>query len=199
MANGGVSGTAAIEPEGELVEVGLQVLGPQAVIDAETTVSGCRDAMDGGHDDVGGHRPIVCGLIGHAWRAEIARRARRSWRLESGTMFALMKTASPRHSRRCARRTAEPQLFLGSASRSRLRRRRWSLRLGERPRPPSGRIILEVDEDEFRLVDLHETGQRRRPGATMARRSSSSAQSRSKAEPSRSRGSAVRSSAASPT
>ena len=33
-----MSGTAAIEPEGELVEVGLEVLGPQAVIDAETQV-----------------------------------------------------------------------------------------------------------------------------------------------------------------
>ena len=59
-----------IEPEGELVEVGLQVLGPQAVIDAETPgLQVGEDAMDGGHDDVGGHRSDRVGLVGHAWRA----------------------------------------------------------------------------------------------------------------------------------
>ena len=62
-----MSGTAAIEPEGELVEVGLQVLGPQAAIDAETPgLQVGEDAMDGGHDDVGGHRSDRVGLVGHA-------------------------------------------------------------------------------------------------------------------------------------
>src|SRR3954451_11777481 len=46
-AEGGVSGAAPVEAEDELVEVGLQVFAPQAVIDAE------RPALEVGEDAVG--------------------------------------------------------------------------------------------------------------------------------------------------
>jgi hypothetical protein len=46
---GGMAGVAAIEAEDELVEVGLQVLGPQAVVDLERPgLKVGEDAVDPG-------------------------------------------------------------------------------------------------------------------------------------------------------
>ena len=55
-AERGVPGTAAVEAEDELVEIGLQMLAAQAVIDARgPDLEVGEDAVDPGQDDVGGH------------------------------------------------------------------------------------------------------------------------------------------------
>src|SRR4051794_35217165 len=55
-AEGGVSGAAPVEAEDELVEVGLEVFAPQAVVDAERpTLEVGEDAVGPGQHDMGGH------------------------------------------------------------------------------------------------------------------------------------------------
>src|SRR4051812_48684083 len=55
-AEGGVSGAASVEAEGELVEVGLEVFATQAMIDAERPALEIgEDAVDPGQHDMGGH------------------------------------------------------------------------------------------------------------------------------------------------
>src|SRR4051794_32131550 len=55
-AESGVSAAASIEAEDELVEVGLEVFAPQAVIDAERPALEIgEDAVGPGQHDMGGH------------------------------------------------------------------------------------------------------------------------------------------------
>src|SRR5919199_6554728 len=55
-AKGGMPGTASVEPEDELVEVGLEVLSTQNVIDAEgPALEVGEDAVGPGQHDMGGH------------------------------------------------------------------------------------------------------------------------------------------------
>src|SRR3954454_21839872 len=55
-AEGGVSGAAPVEAEDELVEVGVEVFAPQAVIDAERpALEVGEDAVGPGQHDMGGH------------------------------------------------------------------------------------------------------------------------------------------------
>jgi hypothetical protein len=64
-AEGGVSGTASVEAEDELVEVGLEVFSTQAVIDAERpALEVGEDAVGPGQHDMGGHAANDMG--GHA-------------------------------------------------------------------------------------------------------------------------------------
>ncbi len=52
---GGVAGAAPVEAEDELVEVGLEVLGAQAVVDAKRPgLEVGKDPVDPGQDDMGG-------------------------------------------------------------------------------------------------------------------------------------------------
>src|SRR3954463_1502067 len=55
-AEGGVPGAASVEAEDELVEVGVEVFAPQAVIDAERPALEIgEDAVGPGQHDMGGH------------------------------------------------------------------------------------------------------------------------------------------------
>src|SRR5919199_1676880 len=55
-AKGGMPGTASVEPEDELIEVGLEVLSTQTVIDAERPALEIgEDAMGPGQHNMSGH------------------------------------------------------------------------------------------------------------------------------------------------
>ena len=61
---GGMPGTAAVEAEDELVEIGLQVLAAQAVIDAQgPDFEIGEDAVRPGQDDMGGHVADDMGIV----------------------------------------------------------------------------------------------------------------------------------------
>src|SRR6516165_7469542 len=60
----GVPGTAAVEAEDELVEIGLQMLAAQAVVDTQRPDLEVReDAVHPGQDDVGGHLTNDVGIV----------------------------------------------------------------------------------------------------------------------------------------
>src|SRR3954453_15814615 len=66
-AEGGVSGAASVEAEDELVEGGLEVFAPQAVIDAERPpLEVGEDAVGAGRHDVGGHAADGMRIVGDA-------------------------------------------------------------------------------------------------------------------------------------
>jgi len=68
----GVPGTATVEAEDELVEIGLKVFAAQAVADAQgPDLEVGEDAMDPGQDDRGGHRTDDMGIMDEACGAGI--------------------------------------------------------------------------------------------------------------------------------
>ena len=68
----GVPGTATVEAEDELVEIGLKVFAAQAVADAQgPDLEVGEDAMDPGQDDMGGHRTDDMGIMDEACGAGI--------------------------------------------------------------------------------------------------------------------------------
>lgn len=72
-AEGGVPGPASVESEHELVEVGLQVLGPQAVVDAERPGLEVGEyAVDPGQHDMGGHLADDARVVGDVGGARVA-------------------------------------------------------------------------------------------------------------------------------
>src|SRR6267378_8581845 len=71
-AERGVSGTAAVEAEDELVEIGLQMLAAQAVVDTQRPDLEVReDAVHPGQDDVGSHLTNDVGVVFDAGSAGI--------------------------------------------------------------------------------------------------------------------------------
>ena len=77
-AEGGVTCSAAVEAEDELVEIGLEVLAAQAVIDAQgPDFEVGEDAVHPRQDDMGGHAADDMGIVADA---RGARPSRRSWR-----------------------------------------------------------------------------------------------------------------------
>jgi len=71
-AEGGMSGTAAVEAEDELIEIGLKVLAAQAVIDAERPdLEVGEDAVHPRQDDVGRHLADHIGIMMDAGGAGI--------------------------------------------------------------------------------------------------------------------------------
>ena len=82
---GGMPGTAAVEAEDELVEIGLQVLAAQAVIDAQgPDFEIGEDAVRPGQDDMGGHVADDMGIVIDAGGAGISPTIHRSWRWRRG-------------------------------------------------------------------------------------------------------------------
>lgn len=68
-----LAGVAVVEPEGELVEVRLQMFGAQAAIHAKCPAFQVGvDAMCPRQDDVGGHRADDVRFVGDAEAAGIA-------------------------------------------------------------------------------------------------------------------------------
>src|SRR4051794_11294324 len=75
-AEGGVSGTASVEAEDELVEVGLEVFAPQAVIDAERPALEIgEDAVGPGQHDMGGYTTHDRRIVLDAGGTEVPRPA----------------------------------------------------------------------------------------------------------------------------
>ncbi len=71
-----MAGSAAVEAEDEFIEVGLQVLGPQAVVDAERPgLEVGEDAVDPRQDQVGGHGADDMGFVARGRQSGIARPA----------------------------------------------------------------------------------------------------------------------------
>ena len=69
----GVPGSAPVEAEDELVEIGLKVFAAQAVVDAQgPDLEVGEDAMDPGQDDMGGHLADDMGIMDEACSAGIA-------------------------------------------------------------------------------------------------------------------------------
>ena len=72
----GVAGSAAVESEDELVEVGLKMLGAQAVIDAERPgLEVSEDPVDPWQDEVGGHFTDHMRFVAELGSAGVARPA----------------------------------------------------------------------------------------------------------------------------
>ncbi len=70
---GGVSAVAAVEAEDELVEISLEMLGAQAVIDAQgPALEVGEDAVDPGEHELARHRPDHMGIMARDRRTGIA-------------------------------------------------------------------------------------------------------------------------------
>ncbi len=68
-----MTGSAPVEAEDVLVEIALQVLGAQAVVDAERPgLEVGEDAVDPRQDDMGGHVADHMGLVAELGRSRIA-------------------------------------------------------------------------------------------------------------------------------
>ena len=68
-----MAGSAPVEAEDELVEVGLQVLASETVVDAQRPgLEVGEDAMNPGQDDMGGHVSNDVGVVCDAGRAGVA-------------------------------------------------------------------------------------------------------------------------------
>ncbi len=70
---GGGSAVAAVEAEDELVEISLEMLGAQAVIDAQgPALEVGEDAVDSGEHEMARHRPDHMGIMARDRRTGIA-------------------------------------------------------------------------------------------------------------------------------
>src|SRR5882672_12908808 len=66
-------GAPAVEAEDELIEVGLEVLAPQSVVDAQgPDLEVGEDPVNPGQDDMGGHLADDMGIVGDAGGAGIS-------------------------------------------------------------------------------------------------------------------------------
>src|SRR5882672_11576069 len=65
-------GAPAVEAEDELIEVGLEVLAPQSVVDAQgPDLEVGEDPVNPGQDDMGGHLADDMGIVGETGGAGI--------------------------------------------------------------------------------------------------------------------------------
>ena len=72
-AEGGVPGAATVEAEDELVEIGLEVLAPQPVVDAQgPDLEVGEDPVHPRQDDMGSHVADDMGIVADAGSARIA-------------------------------------------------------------------------------------------------------------------------------
>ena len=159
-AEGGVAGAATIEAEGELVEVGLQVLLAQTVIDAECpALQVGEDAMRPRQEDVRGHRSDDVWLVADAGSAPISRPAVGFGAGAGGDIGfdERMQAGGGKVLDRGQPRSARPAVgHLDGAGDE-------HLALGAPSVPTAVRIILAAQGDG-RLVDFHQAGEPRAAG-----------------------------------
>src|SRR5690349_21493275 len=164
-----MAGAAAVEAEGELIEIGLKVLAAQAVIDAERPdLEVGEDAVHPRQDDMGRHLADHMGIMMDARDASITGQ---SMRLGGSTGGEMGSEEGVQAGGRVIGYLFEAKsagagatvLHLDGADNE-------DLTLAAAPPTADERIVL-VAAGKLGLVDLDQTGERGAAGASMLRRS----------------------------